>query len=118
MKIKGSKVVCQVGQPKFECKIQGVIIQGAPGLYSQVLSVVEGTTFTVPAGKVLFLISAVPTASARTISAGYSAGATQVLDMAEVPANVGESFPILRRFETETTIHFSNYVGSIVIYLA
>lgn len=28
VKIKGNRVTCQIGKPKFQCKVQGVVIQG------------------------------------------------------------------------------------------
>lgn len=119
VKIKGNHLTCQIGKPKFECKVQGVVIQGGTGggVTPQTISVVPGTTFQVPAGKLLFYISAVPTNVDRVLSAGYSPGATQVLDNSEIPANDNGGMAILRRYDSATTIHFSGYTGSLIIYL-
>ena len=81
------------------------------------ISVVDGTTFVIPAGKKLDSITAIPAAGARTLSVGYSAGAGEVIDAEEIPSNDETSFPIGRRYNAGKTLHFSDYIGQIVIYL-
>ena len=116
VKIKDNVVRCEIAQPKFECKIQGVVIQGGGGVTPVTVSVVDGTTYAVEAGKYLLSICPVPASGDRVLSAGYSAGATQVLDNEEILSNEARTINILRRFHTATTLHFSDFTGSLILY--
>ena len=125
VKIKDNVVRCEtavpninhnIAQPKFECKIQGVVIQGGGGVTPVTVSVVDGTTYAVEAGKYLLSICPVPASGDRVLSAGYSAGATQVLDNEEILSNEARTINVLRRFHTATTLHFSDFTGSLILY--
>ena len=125
VKIKDNIIRCEtavpnikhnIAQPKFECKIQGVVIQGGGGVTPVTVSVVDGTTYAVEAGKYLLSICPVPASGDRVLSAGYSAGATQVLDNEEILSNEARTINILRRFHTATTLHFSDFTGSLILY--
>ena len=114
VKIKDNVVRCEKAMPKFECKIQGVVIQGG-GVTPVTVSVVDGTTYAVEAGKYLLSICPVPASGDRVLSAGYSAGATQVLDNEEILSNEARTINVLRRFHTATTLHFSDFTGSLIL---
>lgn len=81
------------------------------------LSVVDGTTYSIPAGKLLFSIAVIPASGDRILSAGYTAGATQILDSEEITSNDGPTFTMGRRFNTATTIHFSDFIGELILYI-
>jgi hypothetical protein len=81
------------------------------------LSVVDGTTYLIPAGKLLLSIAVVPASGDRILSAGYASGATQILDSEEITSNDSMNFVIGRRFHVQTTIHFSDYIGDLILYI-
>jgi len=41
VKIKGNHLTCQIGKPKFERKVQGVVIQGATNIDTFLLALPE-----------------------------------------------------------------------------
>ena len=81
------------------------------------VSVVNGTTYALAAGKKLDSISVVPASGDRLISVGYTAGAGDVLDNEDVLSNDGTSWPIGRRYHTGKTLHFSQFTGEVILYI-
>lgn len=125
VKIKDENVICELGKPvyssnqrvpNFKCQFNATVIQ-VGGFQPVELSVVDGTTYSIPAGKLLLSIAVVPASGDRILSAGYTAGAAQILDSEEITSNDGTTFTVGRRFNTARTIHFSDYVGDLILYI-
>lgn len=92
---------------------------GVDGAYNSPtpFPIVDGTTLVIQAGKKIDSISVIPAAGARILTVGYTYGSGEVVDNEEVAALDPASFHIGKYYDVQTTLHFSGFTGSVLIYL-
>jgi hypothetical protein len=95
------------------------VVRTTEGPYTETIHVEDGDTFQMPAGRMLMAIAVAPDDDDRILSAGYTAGGTDLLDHVEIPGGTGEDFTETRMisYHTAKTFHFSGDAATIKLFI-